>query len=503
MRTYTEAPATEPLLFQDVSRRFGPVTALSRVSLRLEPDQIVAVVGPSGCGKSTLLELVAGLQEPDEGEIRVLGAHAAAERRRACAYMPQRDLLLPWRDALSNAALALECEGVPRAEARRRARPLFERFGLSEFEGARPAALSGGMRQRVAFMRTLLAGRPVLLLDEPFGALDAITRADLQEWLAGTLAVESRAVLLVTHDVEEAAFLADRIVVLSGAARPGARRVRRGPAAPALARRPRAGRAQGAHARGAARVTRYLLAGLLVALFVAAWQGVATLDSVDDLTLASPLETWQALRDDWGLLRDNAGVTLVEVLLGLAIAVAAGVLLAIGMHLVRPLRDAAYPLLVASQAIPIVVLAPIFVLAFDYGMGPKLAIVALICFFPITVNLLDGLRSTPPELLKLMRSMGASRLRTLRSVELPASLPYLFSGLKVAATVSVIGAVFGEWAGADEGLGRLVLLGNNQLQTPRVYAGIVLLTLMAVALFALVTLAERVACPWTKEERLG
>ena len=170
-------------------------------------------------------------------------------------------------------------------------------------------------------------------------------------------------------------------------------------------------------------------------------------------------------------------------LLGLAIAVPLGVLLAVAMHLVRPLRDAAYPLLVASQAIPIVVLAPIFVLAFDYGIGPKLAIVALICFFPITVNLLDGLRSVPPELLKLMRSLGASRLRSLRTVELPAALPYFFSGLKIAATVSVIGAVFGEWAGADEGLGRLVLLGNNQLQTPRVYAGIVMLTLMAVGLF--------------------
>ncbi|MET0809701.1 MAG: ABC transporter permease [Thermoleophilaceae bacterium] len=249
-------------------------------------------------------------------------------------------------------------------------------------------------------------------------------------------------------------------------------------------------------------MTRVLLAGALLALFVLAWQGVATLDSVDDLTLASPVETWNALRADWSLLIDNAAVTLVEVLLGLAIAVAAGVGVAVGMHLVRPLRDAAYPLLVGSQAIPIVVLAPIFVLAFDYGMGPKLAIVALICFFPITVNLLDGLRSTPPELLKLMRSMGASRMRTLRTVELPASLPYLFSGLKVAATVSVIGAVFGEWAGADEGLGRLVLLGNNQLQTPRVYAGIVLLTAMAVALFALVAAAERVACPWNTEERL-
>jgi putative hydroxymethylpyrimidine transport system permease protein len=248
---------------------------------------------------------------------------------------------------------------------------------------------------------------------------------------------------------------------------------------------------------------RYALSAVLLVLFVLAWQGIASLDSVDDLTLASPVETWDALRADWGLLWDNALVTLVEVLLGLAIAVVAGVGLALAMHLVRPLRDAAYPLLVASQAIPIVVLAPIFVLAFDYGIGPKLAIVALICFFPITVNLLDGLRSVEPDLLKLMRSFGASRLRTLRSVELPASLPFLFSGLKVAATVSVIGAVFGEWAGADEGLGRLVLLGNTQLQTPRVYAGIVLLTLMAVALFALVVVAERIACPWNRKERIA
>ena len=221
---------------------------------------------------------------------------------------------------------------------------------------------------------------------------------------------------------------------------------------------------------------------------------------MDDLTLASPVETWQALTRDHSLLLDNALVTLEEVLLGLAISVVAGVVFAVAMHLFRPLREAAYPLLVASQAIPIVVLAPIFVLAFDYGIGPKLAIVALISFFPITVNVLDGLRSVEPDLLKLMRSLGASRLGSLRRVELPSALPYFFSGLRIAASVSVIGAVFGEWAGADEGLGRLVLLGNNQLQTPRVYAGIVILTLMAVALFALATLAERIACPWNRKE---
>jgi ABC-type nitrate/sulfonate/bicarbonate transport system ATPase subunit len=209
MQIQTEAPIKEPLHISGVTRRYGQVTALEGVDLTVGQGEVVAVVGPSGCGKSTLLELIAGLQQPDEGSVM------AAE----ASYMPQRDLLLPWRDALANAALALECEGVPRSEAGRRAEPLFERFGLAEFERARPAELSGGMRQRVAFLRTLLPGRPVLLLDEPFGSLDSITRASMQRWLADALADEPRTVVLVTHDVDEALFLADRVVVLSP--RPG------------------------------------------------------------------------------------------------------------------------------------------------------------------------------------------------------------------------------------------------------------------------------------------
>jgi NitT/TauT family transport system ATP-binding protein len=230
MQMQTEAPEKEPLSLEQtgvalegVSRRYRTrrreVVALQAVDLDLAPGQVVAVVGPSGCGKSTLLELVAGLQDPDEGTVRAGTSTAAEGRRAACAYMPQRDLLLPWRDGLGNAALALESQGVAKREARRRAAPLFERFGLAEFEGAYPADLSGGMRQRVAFLRTLLAGRPVLLLDEPFGALDSITRASMQQWLTDALASEPRTVLLVTHDVEEAIFLADRVAVMSP--RPG------------------------------------------------------------------------------------------------------------------------------------------------------------------------------------------------------------------------------------------------------------------------------------------
>jgi ABC-type nitrate/sulfonate/bicarbonate transport system ATPase subunit len=207
----------------DVSKTFatrrGELTALSNLTLEARRGEALGVVGPSGCGKSTLLELVCGLQEPSAGSVAVEDARDALERLRRCALMPQRDLLLPWRTALDNAGLALELRRIGRAEARRRALVLFERFGLEEFAKARPDELSGGMRQRVSFARTLLAEKPVLLLDEPFGSLDSITRGELQEWLVGALADEPRTTLLVTHDVEEALFLCDRVLILSP--RPG------------------------------------------------------------------------------------------------------------------------------------------------------------------------------------------------------------------------------------------------------------------------------------------
>ncbi len=202
-----------------VRQAFGQVVALDGVDLQVPEHGRLAVVGPSGGGKSTLLGLVAGLLEPSAGSVRVGGEAGPSERLRHCALMPQKDLLLPWRSALDNACLALENQGLSRAEARRRALPLFQRFGLGEFERTLPDQLSGGMRQRVAFLRTLLAGKQVLLLDEPFGALDSITRGRMQEWLAGALAAQPSTVMLVTHDVEEALLLADLVVVLS--ARPG------------------------------------------------------------------------------------------------------------------------------------------------------------------------------------------------------------------------------------------------------------------------------------------
>ena len=198
----------------EVTRLYGGAPVLDRIDLRLPAHGRVGIVGRSGAGKSTLLALVAGLDEPDRGAVRIAGEESAAGRLAQCALMPQRDCLLPWRSALDNACIALENRGLPRREARLQATGLFERFGLAGAERLAPSQLSGGMRQRVAFVRTLLAGKDVLLLDEPFGALDAITRAELQEWLVAALDQEPRTVLLVTHDVEEALLVCDTVVVL-------------------------------------------------------------------------------------------------------------------------------------------------------------------------------------------------------------------------------------------------------------------------------------------------
>ncbi|HEU4705853.1 MAG TPA: ABC transporter ATP-binding protein [Solirubrobacterales bacterium] len=203
------------ILLRGVGHSYGELRTVDGLDLTAEAHEVVGLVGPSGCGKSTLLELICGLREPSGGTVEVGGRSAPSERLGRCAFMPQRDLLLPWYSAIDNAALALRNQGIRRGAARGAAAELFRRFGLGGFEEARPSELSGGMRQRVAFLRTLIAGKPVLALDEPFAALDAITRAEMQEWLARALRTDPRTVVLVTHDVEEALYLCDRVAVLS------------------------------------------------------------------------------------------------------------------------------------------------------------------------------------------------------------------------------------------------------------------------------------------------
>jgi len=238
--------------------------------------------------------------------------------------------------------------------------------------------------------------------------------------------------------------------------------------------------------------------GALLALWEIAAQSGAISDALrlEDFLVPAPSEIASTLWQDRAVLADNAWVTLQEVLLGFLLALAIGLSFAVALHLSPTLRRAFYPLIVASQTIPIIVIAPILVVWLGYGIGPKLAIIALICFFPIAVNTLDGLRSVDPDAPKMMRTLYASRWQVLHRVEAPAALPFAFSGAKIAVAVAVIGAVFGEWSGSNSGLGHLMLQDNAQLETARLFASATVLAVIAIALFGLLALAERRVVRW-------
>jgi len=252
-------------------------------------------------------------------------------------------------------------------------------------------------------------------------------------------------------------------------------------------------------------VSRWLAPAAAVALALAAWEVAAQWDlladllSIEDFLIPAPTEIAETLWLERSLLAEDAWVTLREVVLGFALALVAGLALAIAIHLSETARRALYPLLVASQTVPIVVIAPVLVVWFGFGIVPKLLIIALICFFPITVNAFDGLRSVDPELLKMMRTLGAGRLQILRRAELPWAMPFAFSGAKIAIAVAVIGAVFAEWAGSDSGLGHLILVSSGELSTSLTFAAIVVLSAIAISLFALLSLIERQVIDWREE----
>ncbi len=246
---------------------------------------------------------------------------------------------------------------------------------------------------------------------------------------------------------------------------------------------------------------RVVLPLVLLIVLLGAWELYVDLGGVDPVILPAPHDVASALFNDRSLLWSNFLVTAKEVLLGILVAALLGVALAIVIHFSDTLRRAVYPLIVASQAIPVIVLAPILLTWLGFGLLPKLVVIALVSFFSIVVTTLAGLAAVDPDLIKLMRTFDATRIRTFRLIELPAALPGVFTGTRIAVAVSVIGAVFAEWIGSNSGLGYLILISTPQLLTARAVAAVVILCLFAVVLFGLLTLAERLAVPWAYQPR--
>jgi putative hydroxymethylpyrimidine transport system permease protein len=254
--------------------------------------------------------------------------------------------------------------------------------------------------------------------------------------------------------------------------------------------------------KGTTRLRRVLLPALLLAALLGFWQVAASTGALKDalnlqsFLVPSPAEVAESLWDNRGLLAENAWVTLREMLFGILAAIVVGVGFAVVMHRWRAMRDAAYPLIVASQTIPVVVISPILVTWFGYGITPKVVIIALVCFFPLTINALDGLRAVEPEAVKMMRSLDASRWQLFRRVEAPTALPHVFTGAKIAVVIAPIGAVFAEWAGSSAGLGHLIQSDTANFEVARQFATVAVLSAMALALMGLTVLAERRVVRW-------
>ena len=235
---------------------------------------------------------------------------------------------------------------------------------------------------------------------------------------------------------------------------------------------------------------------IIVLIGLAGWEALVRLGGVDELILPAPTQVLDSLWTDRSILAPDLATTTWEVLLGLAVAIAAGALLGIAMHVSPRARRALRPLVIGSQAVPVPVIAPLVILVLGFGMAPKVLLIALVCFFPVAINLYDGLRYTDADARKLLRSLDASRWQTLRMLELPSALPAAFTGMKIAAAVAVIGAVFAEWSGSDSGLGHALLTANGQLETARAFAATFLLFVLAVALYGLFALLERRVVTW-------
>ena len=367
------------------------------------------------------------------------------------------------------------------------------------------------MQQRVALCRAIIHEPSILLMDEPFGALDELTRLEMNDLLLDIRRVTGATVVFVTHSISEAIYLSDQVVVFSKRPAVIVKELtidipypRSQDAFPTTVHR--MGTASRRCARFGAPMSRniarlfYPVAG--AAIIVLIWHFYVVLMQVPIVVLPTPLQVLKSMTDDAKILTEEGWVTALECIYGFALSLAIGIPIAVVMTYSRIANQMFYPLLVASQSIPKVAVAPILLVWFGTGIKSKLAMAFVIAFFPVVVDTATGLRSTSPDLLELARSLQCTRLQTFLKIQLPSALPSIFSGAKIAVTLSVIGAVIGEFIGSNEGLGNLLLTANSQLNSPLVWASLTVLSVLGMILYGLVVLAEKLLMPWATDDDL-
>jgi len=518
----------------------NPVRALQNVSFNVKEGEFLSIIGPSGCGKTTLLRIIGGLLKQTEGEV-IFKKGTVTELHKNSGFVFQDPTLLPWRKVFGNILLPLEVAKKDLgAEEEKKVKDLLAMVDLTGFENSYPNELSGGMKQRVAIARALAQDPLVLLMDEPFGALDEITRGRMNFELLRIWKETGKTVIFVTHSIPEAVLLSDRIVILSE--RPGTvkevldiklkrerdmsiieteefskyvQKVRKALGAYTNGRiHINAKAAKGEEVKPPKRLedfipapkistlTLYAMYIVVFLLAIGIWKGLTSLFHIPSFLLPPPEDVFfeyiSLLMN--GLLLKHTYVTLYETITGFLAGAAIGMLLGYPLAKSRKLERILSPYIVAAQTAPKIALAPLIVIWLGFGLSSKFFLVALIVFFPIFVNMITGMRSVDINLLELMKSTGASKFDIFKKIEMPSSLPMLFAGFKTGITLAVIGAVVGEFVGANAGLGYLTIYAAGLMDTTQVFVAILQLTVLGIVLYALVSFIGKKLMPWHEIE---
>ena len=499
--------------------RLGKETtlALADATFGIDKGEFIAVVGPSGCGKSTILKLVTGLLPASGGEVRVAGEKVTGPIK-GVGMAFQNPTLMPWRTTMGNILLPMEVVEPHkrrfrrhRAEYEARAMKLLYTVGLADFAKRFPWQLSGGMQQRSNLCRALIHEPELLMLDEPFGALDAFTREEL--WgVMQALWLEKRFTgVLVTHDLREAVFLADTVYVMSR--RPGSYRAEPQDrhSAAALARhdlraafrrdRPRAARP---HPPGACAVSsdfrrealRIAMPWLALAVLLVVWEIACIVFDIPEIILPRPTKVFAVFVTRFDILMAFCWDTLWTTVIGFLLAIAGGLLLGLAIGASTFVYSGLYPLLIAFNAVPKVAIVPILMIWVGVGALPAVITAFAISFFPIVVNVATGLATIEPEMRDVLRSLGATRTEILTKVGIPRAMPYLFASLKVAITLAFIGSVIAETVGGNRGIGFLMLSAGARNDAPTTFAGLFAIAIMGVLMYAVCALVEKRMTRW-------
>lgn len=518
----------------------NPVRALQNVSFNVKEGEFLSIIGPSGCGKTTLLRIIGGLLKQTEGEV-IFKKGTVTELHKNSGFVFQDPTLLPWRKVFGNILLPLEVAKKDLgAEEEEKVKDLLAMVDLTGFENSYPNELSGGMKQRVAIARALAQDPLVLLMDEPFGALDEITRGRMNFELLRIWKETGKTVIFVTHSIPEAVLLSDRIVILSE--RPGTvkevldiklkrerdmsiieteefskyvQKVRKALGAYTNGRihiNAKAAKSEEVKppkrledfvpAPKISTLTLYAMYIVVLLLTIGIWKGLTSLFHIPSFLLPPPEDVFfeyiSLLMN--GLLLKHTYVTLCETITGFLAGAAIGMLLGYPLAKSRKLERILSPYIVAAQTAPKIALAPLIVIWLGFGLSSKFFLVALIVFFPIFVNMITGMRSVDRNLLELMKSTGASKFDIFKKIEMPSSLPMLFAGFKTGITLAVIGAVVGEFVGANAGLGYLTIYAAGLMDTTQVFVAILQLTVLGIVLYALVSFIGKKLMPWHEIE---